>query len=495
MTLQELSDTLLPSFPPSVQKDVKTAVRVLAKALQCPDPQQCPLDQFNRPLPSLYRLIESVLIAQGKGPHTIRNTKNHLSRLFRLAEKQQLFSLVPLPPTPRYALDTRPFRPGSDGARNNGTYLPVADWPPDLQNAFTAFVTWATAPVVAGRPASLQKRLTTMRGYRVAFEAYFGFLTHVQHVPTLQFDQLFDLTLVTAFVHWHINEVHHRVTSTIHNILMKLLTITRQYYPLPEFRTQLIALKKTLPPSHPTYDKNDAWVSLDTLDEIGRAHWPQTPPDALLQRPFNTGSKAALRACRSLMLRLWRFVPLRQRNIREMKLDEHLYKDAEGRWHLTFRGEHLKIARRRGRLNTFTVAFPETLVPFLEDYLRLWRPLLLKKASQPSTHVFLTERGTPYQSRLLTQCTQNIVYRYTGKHWHPHIIRTVWATEMIQKGLDFVSVAEMLNDRLETVIANYAHLRNENFAEKAYRLIEEVPLNMSGTLQPFPAKAYAIENK
>jgi len=35
MTLQELSDTLLPSFPPSEQKDVKTAVRVLANALQC----------------------------------------------------------------------------------------------------------------------------------------------------------------------------------------------------------------------------------------------------------------------------------------------------------------------------------------------------------------------------------------------------------------------------------------------------------------------------
>ena len=31
----------------------------------------------------------------------------------------------------------------------------------------------------------------------------------------------------------------------------------------------------------------------------------------------------------------------------------------------------------------------------------------------------------------------------------------------------------MLNDRLETVIANYAHLLEEDVAEKAFRLLEE----------------------
>jgi hypothetical protein len=30
----------------------------------------------------------------------------------------------------------------------------------------------------------------------------------------------------------------------------------------------------------------------------------------------------------------------------------------------------------------------------------------------------------------------------------------------------------MLNDRLETVIANYSHLFEEDVAEKAYRVIE-----------------------
>ena len=37
----------------------------------------------------------------------------------------------------------------------------------------------------------------------------------------------------------------------------------------------------------------------------------------------------------------------------------------------------------------------------------------------------------------------------------------------------FYTAAVMLNDRLETVIANYAHLLEEDVAEKADRIIEE----------------------
>src|SRR5215216_5646907 len=101
MTLQDLHDYLAPAFPEYARKNLKTAVRVLAQALECPDPQHCPLDHFNRPLPDLYRLIERLLITQGKKPHTIRNIKNYLSRLFRLADEKHLFSLAPVQIAPR----------------------------------------------------------------------------------------------------------------------------------------------------------------------------------------------------------------------------------------------------------------------------------------------------------------------------------------------------------------------------------------------------------
>jgi integrase len=157
-----------------------------------------------------------------------------------------------------------------------------------------------------------------------------------------------------------------------------------------------------------------------------------------------------------------------------MRLGDNLSKDGNRDWRITFRGEQLKVATKRGKTNVFDLPFPPTLVPLLEDYLATWRPILLARAGHPDTHVFLTRHGTPYTQRTLTLVTQNIVYRYTGKHWHPHIIRSVWATEWIKKTHgDFYTAAIMLNDKLETVIANYAHLLDEDVAEKADRLIAE----------------------
>lgn len=200
MVLAELCAQLLPIFPPSMQKDVKTAVGYLAKALGCSDPQHTPLEQYNQPLITLYRRIEDYQRAQGKGPHTIRNTKNTISRLFREAEYQHLLSLVPRPLTSRYTVKTKPYRPGSPGIHQNGTYLPYKHWPLDLQQAFTDFATWASTPMVPGRDASLRKRLVTVGNYRRYFEGYYGFLSHVQHLSPLTFEHLFDFDLVNAFV-------------------------------------------------------------------------------------------------------------------------------------------------------------------------------------------------------------------------------------------------------------------------------------------------------
>jgi hypothetical protein len=474
MTLQELCDSLAPSFPSSIHKDLKTAVRVLAKALHCPDPQQCSLDQFNQPLPLLYRLVETALIAEGKSAHTIRNTKNNLSRLFRLAAQHQLFSLDPGPLKPRRTFTRKAARAGAV-THNNGTHLAYADWPLPLQEAFTAFATWATDPLVPGRNALFRKRPSSIRTYRRSFAGYFGFLHHIHHLTSLTFEHLFDLTLVTAFVHWHVNELHKRSTITIHIFLNSLIAVAGQYRLLPELKTHLVALRKTLPTPTPVSNKEDAWVSLSTLQTIGRDLWPSKQPHQVRQHSRRPGAHYAARASLSLMLQLWTYIPYRQRNMREMQLGENLHKDVHGQWCITFRGEQLKVARRRGKENCFSLPFPRLLVPRLEEYLQVWRPLLLKysRSSSPSSAVFLNEFGKPYTQVHLHEKLSRIVYAYTDKHWHPHIVRTVWATEMIREGLNLLDVTEMLNDTLATVVANYAHLLHGDVAEKVYHLIDQ----------------------
>lgn len=477
MTLAELHDQLALSFPVYVRKDLKTAIRVLAHALNYPESEHCHLEHINRPLPSLIKLVEDFLLAQGKKPGTIRNTKNYLSRLFREAEAQQLFSLTPAHIEPRFDPLHIPHRPGT--TQRHAKYLLYKHWPPALQDAYQAFYAWATDPMVLGRPAHLRKRPRTLQDYRWAFEGYFGYLSHELHLSP-DFDHLFDLDLVTRYVHWHVNECHSRTTIKIRMFLQFLLALIRQYRPMPDLVLHLVALQKSLPKPVPTYNKADAWVSLATLSDIGAAIWPRKQPKDIMSRPNSrpetiVGLKYAKDAGFSLMLRLWTYIPYRQRNIREMELGKHLHKDTKGTWRITFRGEDLKIASKRGQANVFDLPFPPTLVPILEDYLAIWRPILLTRASHPEQehHVFLTKNATPYQQKVLALGLRVLIYSYTGKHWHPHIIRTVWATEWLRNSGDFHTAAIMLNDTLETVIANYSHLLEEDVAEKAYRRIEE----------------------
>jgi hypothetical protein len=475
MTLHDLTDQLSPQFPVSVQKDLKTAVRLLAHALNYADAKSCPVEACLHPLPHLYQVIETHLTAQGKSAHTIRNTKNNLSRLFRLAEAQALFALMPAKLTQRFKFNDMPLRKGTV-PRQDGSHLPRRHWPPDVEEQFATFATWATDPFVPGRDAKWKKRQITVDVYQRTFEAYFGYLHHVLKIRPVQFTHLFDFTRIEQFVLWHINDKWHRPTQVADNLVKFLHALASQYHPDPTLAASLRTLRKRMPPVRPLYNKSDAWVPLHELERVGVALWPSASPEALRRRAsasdrISAGRRYAGRAATSLMLRLWVHIPYRQRNMREMKLDHNLYRTPEGQWRIRFAGEQLKIATKRGQSNVSDLPFPPTLVSALETYLTTWRPILahIHNASE----VFLTQVGTPLNPDSLRSNVQGQVYRFTGRRWHPHMIRTTWATEWIQSSGDFMTAAIMLNDRLETVIQNYSHLREENVAEAAYEWVQK----------------------
>jgi site-specific recombinase XerD len=125
---------------------------------------------------------------------------------------------------------------------------------------------------------------------------------------------------------------------------------------------------------------------------------------------------------------------------------------------------------KRGRPNIFDLPFPPDLVEALESYLTIWRPILAR--IENGSEVFLNRLGQAFRIYTVRNTLQGHIYSFTGRHWHPHIMRTIWATEWIKSGGDFMTAAIMLNDRLETVIKNYAHLRDENDAEKALAWVQ-----------------------
>jgi site-specific recombinase XerD len=142
-------------------------------------------------------------------------------------------------------------------------------------------------------------------------------------------------------------------------------------------------------------------------------------------------------------------------------LDQHLYQEA-GHWHLHLRGDDLKIGTRQGRVNTYHVDLtdycPEFL-PLLEEFLTVYRPRLPNPTG--STLLFLSHRGKPFSQVTLGSQLSATVAMHTGQRFYPHLIRTIWATEWIQKYHDYDTAAAMLGDTVGVVIAAYRHLVEE----------------------------------
>jgi len=471
MNLLDLHEKIALQFQQYARKDIKTAINVLARSLNCSSPEYCLPEFYKQPLPTIFRLVEKQLVIENKSAHTIRNVKNNLSRFFRFADKSQVL-ILPGEKAERLhkRCSEKPRRPGFEHLSFDKWHLPFKQWPEGLQADFNAFAEWATAPVVEGRDAKWRKRESTIGNYRSLFETYYGYLHNIAHHEPLTFDDAFNIKLIKQFVYWFINERHGRVTQAVHDFLRNLMAITRQYRPDMDLRKQLGELKSTLPRPDIVADKKDAWVPLGELARIGKALWPTKLPNQL----STNGAKKAHEAGLSLMLQLWCYIPYRQRNIREMKLDENLYRDSVGQWRIKFAGEQLKVSSRKGQTNVFDLPFPTQLIPTLENYLETWRPVLATLNTNGDNHVFLNSRGRPYIRTSFTNTLKHVVWSFTDKHWHPHIVRTVWATEWIKNTHgDFYTAAIMLNDSLETVISRYSYLLDEGVAEKAYQLVNE----------------------
>lgn len=460
MNLMELFEALVSSFKMSQLKDIKSAVRMLARSLGFADAAKCPPEAYNRPVAQIMGVLEDYL--SGKGKHVVRNARNNVSRLYRIAIEQGV--LVPSTTiiSPRYDVKKRKLRPGSESVRHRGYYLKYDLWPEHAKRDFEDFREWSTKAFVSGRDAKCVKVAVTVNNYKHACAAYFGWMVNIEKISVeeLSFDLLFEVKKVEAFASWHINQLHKRPTEQLHKIIKCIRALSKSYRRLPQVVEQINKLLKSIPKPNPVYKKEDALVPLKIIDEIGMSLWPQQPP-----MRGGKGRKQASNAVKSLMLQLWACRPYRQRNIREMELDENLYKDKGGRWRIRFVAEGLKIKNIKGRINYFELTFPLHLEAKLEEYLNVWRPLLVKEGAT-CKHVFVNNNGMPYTMNSLHDMVVNLVYRYVGGYFHPHIIRTAFTTEYIKDTGNIFQAAIMLNDTVETVLNNYTYMVDDSIAEE-----------------------------
>ena len=97
----------------------------------------------------------------------------------------------------------------------------------------------------------------------------------------------------------------------------------------------------------------------------------------------------------------------------------------------------------------------------LSAYVEEFRSVILKGVT--SRYLFVSKSSAkPWGS--LDRCFFNLTKRYIpgclgfGPHTVRHLVATNWLSKHPN---DFLTVAELLNDRLETVMSEYAHLKRD----------------------------------
>ena len=458
---------------------MKTSLKYLAEALGSGSPDACPADAACRQEATWATALEDhwrTLETQDRtiSAYTRRNVRNDIRKVFKLAEAHGLLTvalpsrLLPRPANReafrRQQRATAPYKTTYGDHRGRSYWLLLAEWPPDIQAG------WRTYRAACGQ----RIRETSFQSYVKLLETYWGYIANVCG-RTPVWDDLFDRAQLTAFVSWHGARLGR--TLTVHArqlvIVSAAMAVVLKHRNAPALAEYRQGLKKPAP----LHIKRHHMVSLAELEEVADACLAEgrTPVVPHGKETRYYGAQRAGRFQRGVILKLLVRVPLRQRNVREMQLDRHLWKDTTtGHWHLEFAGDDLKIGSRGPEVNRYELnlsTYRPEFIPILKEWLTVHRPKL--PGAQASPFVFLTQRGKPHISKTLHGDLSDAVAMRTGKRFYPHIVRTMWATEYLKETQDFQTAATMLGDQLRTVIATYYDVVHKEQIPKASAFLDK----------------------
>jgi hypothetical protein len=478
MTFAELIDALetRAALKASRMKDCRTSLRYLASALGYSSLEECPVEDACRDPATWTGALEThfqALTDQGRAISALtrRNTRNNCRAIFRQAEAHGLLQ-APLPlrllarPLHRvfahHHRETAPYqstyRPQT-GPRRFG--LTQAQWPPDIQAGWRDYTT------------ECGHRETTLQGYRACLGTYLGYLVHVCGRAPVWGD-LFDRAQLREFVRWHGARLGQHHTTQGRNVVIVIAAMAKVLH--HEHARALADFRNTLKKPAPTHDKRHHWVSLAQLEAVATAlladgRLPVVPHGHHAEHP---GAKRASRFQCGLILKILVRIPLRQRNIREIRLGHNLYQDTQtGHWHLHFRGDELKIGTRGQKVNEYHVNLTDDttgLVPVLEEFLDVYRPLL--PGAQQSPFLFLTRVGKPFSAGALGVQLKTAVAMRTGIRFYPHLVRSIWATTAIAKKAEPATIAVALGDTVQTVMSTYYDVDTKDQRTKAKAFLD-----------------------
>ena len=178
-----------------------------------------------------------------------------------------------------------------------------------------------------------------------------------------------------------------------------------------------------------------------------------------------SGSKTELLARRDeLILGLLVACPLRAKNLQTLTYHPNntgsIYRTSAGQWRVRIALSNLKNGGSKRALGIYDVPLAGWLNSRLDDYVATVRPHLVQ-GTDPG-YLLLTDEGNRLSNftSLVHRLTRSYIPGCMG--FGPHAFRHIVATDWLKKHPnDFLTVSELLGDTVDTVIREYAHLKQD----------------------------------
>lgn len=167
-----------------------------------------------------------------------------------------------------------------------------------------------------------------------------------------------------------------------------------------------------------------------------------------------------------LMFAVFSIVPLREANMVGLELGRSLRQSAAGTYEIRINSIQFKSKR------PFRIQFPPMLVPYLESFVKDWRPLLNLRNDELLYH---TRAGGPLRPKALNDRMIRLGKELLDIPINPHHFRMLVASAYLaEHPNDFDQIRQLLGHRfIATTIQSYTHVFCLNASRKAIQFARE----------------------
>ena len=334
------------------------------------------------------------------------------------------------------------------------------EWPQAMQMEYQMYRKWCLAAFVNNRDPKYHQRIVSADQNLSNLERIAGFAHNIQgkQISSFSMDMFFDETLINDYIEWMINIRNAgKIRVTQKRVIAQLLGMAKGYYNNKHATQWLVKLQNSLI-SEAVKDKKDALIPLEQLIRV---------PDKIQQKRLKIESNGRKKKRKISMLYqsklfmeelMYRFLlerPIRQKNLREMKLDINLLHQEDGHWLVKYKGDEMKNGL------PFQFPFPIELEPMLVEYLKKYRHYVCN--GYDNDYVFPNPNGGHIDARVIQRMVHDNTVAALGKPMNPHLIRDCVAYDFLKENPgQYLLLSQLLaHSDPKTTIQIYGHFEAE----------------------------------